>query len=30
MLEAIKTGFDNWFRITPKDVLYDRTLLGSM
>ena len=27
MLEAIKTGFDNWFRITPKDVLYDRTLL---
>lgn len=27
MWQAIKTGVDNWFRITPKDSLYDRTLL---
>ena len=27
MLQAIKTGVDNWFRLTPTDSLYDRTLL---
>ncbi len=27
MLRAIKTGIDNWFRLTPTDSLYDRTLL---